>query len=101
MRSRISVVCMVLLVASGFATGMNAASPLPLFGQLVITIGQPNEEMLQLIRPVHEFATNAMIVLIVIHIAAALYHQFVARDDSTSRMLKFWRSAASDTSSRS
>lgn len=84
--------CMVLLVVSGYATGMNAADPIPLFGQLDITIGQTNEDTLQLIRPVHEFATNAMIALIAIHVLAALYHHFVAKDDSTRRMFKFWRS---------
>jgi cytochrome b561 len=28
--------------------------------------------------------------LIVIHILAALYHQFFAKDDTTLNMLKFW-----------
>ena len=86
--------CMVLLVVSGFATGMNAADPLPLFGQLDITLGQTNEDLMQTIRPVHEFATNAMIVLIVIHVVAALYHHFVAKDNSSRRMLRFWKSEA-------
>ena len=84
--------CMVLLVVSGFATGMNAADPIPLFGQLDITLGQTNEDLMQTIRPVHEFATNAMIVLIAIHVLAALQHHFVAKDRSTAKMLKFWKS---------
>ncbi len=86
--------CMILLVVSGFATGMNAASPLPLFGQLDITLGQSNEDFFQAIRPIHEFATNAMIALIAIHVLAALYHHYFAKDHSTARMLKFWRSSA-------
>jgi cytochrome b561 len=81
-----------LLVLSGIATAVNAADPIALFGALDITIGQSEEDMLELIRPVHEFATNAVILLIVIHILAALYHHFVARDGSTVRMLRFWRS---------
>ena len=81
-----------VLIISGLVTAANAASPIPLFGVLDITIGQSNEDFFQVIRPVHEFATNAVIVLIVIHILAALYHYFVARDDSTQRMLRFWHS---------
>jgi cytochrome b561 len=81
-----------LLVLSGIATAVNAADPIALFGALDITIGQSKEDTLELIRPVHEFATNAVILLIVIHILAALYHHFVARDGNTVKMLRFWRS---------
>ena len=83
-----------LLILSGIATAVNAADPITLFGQVDITLGQPGEDLFRQIRPIHEFATNAVIVLIVVHILAALYHQFIARDDSTMRMLKFWRSEA-------
>ncbi|MDX1734047.1 MAG: cytochrome b [Halioglobus sp.] len=81
-----------LLIFSGIATAVNAAEPITLFGQFDITLGQAGEDLFQQIRPIHEFATNAVIALIVVHILAALYHQFIARDDSTVRMLKFWRS---------
>lgn len=81
-----------LLILSGVATALNAASPLPLFGVWDITIGQLNEETFGTLRPVHEFATNALIALIVLHLVAALYHQFVLRDTSTINMLKFWSS---------
>jgi len=53
---------------------------------------ETNEDLMQTIRPVHEFATNAMIVLIAIHVVAALQHHFVAKDRSTTKMLKFWKS---------
>ena len=46
--------------------------------------------MFNLIKGVHEFATNAIIALIVIHILAALYHHFVVKDDTTKNMTKFW-----------
>ena len=83
-----------LMICSGIATAVNAASPIPLFGQFDITIGRSDEGFLQLIRPIHEFATNAVIVLIVLHIVAAIYHHFIAKDGSTVRMLKFWNSRA-------
>ena len=82
------------MLCSGIATAVNAASPIRLFGQFDITIGRSDEGFLQKIRPIHEFATNAVIFLIVLHIIAAIYHHFIAKDDSTVRMLKFWNSRA-------
>ena len=32
------------------------------------------------------------IAIIAVHIVAAIYHHVVAKDDSTARMLRFWRS---------
>lgn len=81
-----------LLILSGIVTAVNAASPIPLFGVWDITLGQLNEETFGVLRPVHEFATNALIALIALHVVAALYHQFVLRDTSTINMLKFWSS---------
>ena len=46
----------------------------------------------QTLRVVHEFSTNTVITLIVLHVLAALYHHFMVKDDSTVRMLRFWRS---------
>lgn len=81
-----------VLVVSGIATAINAAAPIALFGQVDITLGRADESVFDVIRPIHEFATNAVIALIVLHVLAALYHHFVARDDSTVRMLRFWKS---------
>ncbi len=83
---------MGVLMVSGAVTAINASSPLLLFGQLDITIGRLNEDFFKNVRVVHEFATNAMIALIAGHILAALYHHFIAKDDSTRRMLRFWKS---------
>ncbi len=80
------------LIVSGLATAMNATAPIALFGAFDITLGQTATDTFDMLRPVHEFATNAVIALIVIHLAAALYHHFVARDDSTRRMLQTWKS---------
>jgi len=80
------------LILSGIATAINASAPIALFGQWDITLGQVNEDTFQLLRPFHEFATNAVIALILLHVAAALYHHFIARDKTTVNMLKFWKS---------
>ena len=81
------------LILTGIATAINASSPIELFGALDITRGQSGEDTFNFIRDFHEFSTNAVIALIGLHIIASLYHQFVARDDSTMKMLKFWKSA--------
>ena len=80
------------LVLSGLATAINATPPIALFGVLDITLGQSTNSTFKFVRQFHEFATNAVIILIAGHIVAALHHHFVARDNATIRMLKFWRS---------
>ena len=84
-----------LLLVTGFATAINATNPIPLFGQLDITIGRETEDVFTFVRGFHELITNAIIVLIGLHVIAALYHGLIKRDGTTGRMLAFWRSAAS------
>lgn len=67
--------------------------PITLFGALDITSGQTSDETFVFLRQFHEFATNAVIVLIVLHLLAATYHHFIAKYDLTVNMLKFWRRA--------
>ncbi len=83
------------LVLSGIATAMNATSPIALFGQFDITLGQSDDDTFAFIRQFHEIATEAIILLIGIHLAAAIYHGVVKKDGTLGRMLKFWRSAPS------
>jgi len=85
---------MGLLILSGIITASFASDPIIVFGALDLVIS-PNEKFFTLVRVVHEFCTNAIIALILIHILAALYHHFYAKDDTTSKMLKFWQSKSS------
>lgn len=80
-----------LLIFTGILTGANATSDIQVFGQIAISIGQTEESMFQSLRPFHEFTTNAIIALIVLHVLAALYHEVVKRDRTLIKMLKFWR----------
>ncbi len=80
-----------LLILSGLATAINATAPIALFQSVEITIGAVDDSTFKALRPIHEFATNAIIALIVVHIVAALYHHIIMRDDSLVRMLKFWK----------
>ncbi len=81
---------------SGIATAINAAYPIALFGSIDITLGQTSEETFDFIRQFHEIITELIIVLIVVHVVAALYHGIAKRDGTMGRMLKFWRSASVD-----
>lgn len=81
------------LILSGIVTAINATSPIEIFGAFDFTAGQVDESTFDFLRGFHEIATNAVIALIALHIVAALYHQFIARDDSMIKMLKFWKSA--------
>ena len=81
-----------LVVVAGLLTVTNSVFPLALFGLFDITIGPETDVTFKFLREVHEFAILSLLAVIVIHMAAALHHHFVAKDDSTIRMLRFWRS---------
>jgi len=50
-------------------------------------LAQRNKELVQTIKEFHDTLGNFLIVLIVIHVAATLWHQWVRRDDTLRRML--------------
>ena len=79
------------LIVTGISMASFASNPIIVFG-LDMAFLTHNENLFSLIRGFHEFCTNAIIALILIHILAAIYHQFFAKDDTTLRMLVFWKS---------
>ena len=81
---------MGLLVVSGITTANFTSDPIVVFGLFNLSSEVDNLYMFDLIRGVHEFATKAIIVLIIVHIFAAIYHHYILKDDSTKNMLKFW-----------
>ncbi|OUR95156.1 hypothetical protein A9Q81_13740 [Gammaproteobacteria bacterium 42_54_T18] len=85
-------VLMGLLVGSGLLTAVSATSSTEVFGIFDITLGRMNDEFFDFVRQFHEFFTEVMIVLVVIHVVAALYHQFIRRDNLLLKMLTFKRS---------
>jgi len=80
------------LIVSGILSAVNADSLVAPFGLFAFGDGIGNEDSFLYFRNIHEWITDIIIALIVIHVLAALYHLFVARDGSTTRMLMFWRS---------
>jgi cytochrome b561 len=81
---------MGLLIVSGITAANFTNDPIVVFGLFNLSSEVDNLYMFELIRGIHEFATNAIIALITIHILAAIYHHFIVKDDTTKNMLKFW-----------
>jgi cytochrome b561 len=73
-----------VMVASGFAMSLMAGLPGIVFGGN----GQPLPETFDVFWPraIHGIAAKLLIALVVLHVAAALYHQFVKGDGLFRRM---------------
>ena len=84
-------VLVILMAASGFATAVQAGLPAIVFGGS----GAPLTESFWAFRPraVHGVIAKLLLALVVLHVAAALYHQFVRRDGLIGRMWFGRRSA--------
>ena len=80
------------LMVTGIISASFASDPIIVFGSFDLAFANHSVEFFILVRTIHEFCTNAIIVLILIHIFAAVYHHYIAKDDTTSKMLKFWTS---------
>ncbi|MEM1050659.1 MAG: cytochrome b/b6 domain-containing protein [Pseudomonadota bacterium] len=84
-----------LLIVSGIAAAINANSAVSPFGLFAYGDGVGNAELFAAIRTVHELTTKAIIGLIALHVAAALFHLTSKHHRHlTLRMLRFWRSEA-------
>ena len=73
---------------AGWAYSSAAGFPIVWFGVLPLPDFVPVDKALaEAIKPVHGFLAWALIGVVVLHIAAALKHQFVDRDGLLTRML--------------
>ena len=72
----------------GWAYSSAAGFPVVLFGQFPLPDFVPADKALaELIKPWHEISAFAMMALVVLHLAAALKHQWVDKDQLLHRML--------------
>ena len=71
----------------GWAYSSAKGFPIVWFGVLPLPdlVGK-NEELAQVLREVHELSAFALVGLALLHIAAALKHQFIDRDNLLARM---------------
>lgn len=83
---------MILMPLSGWLMSSAAGFPVSFFGWFTLPdlIG-PDKAWRDALRTTHFWLAWALIALAALHIAAALYHHFVLRDDTLRRMLPSWR----------
>jgi cytochrome b561 len=71
----------------GWAYSSAKGYPIVWFGVLPLPdLVAPNKELAELIKPLHGLAAFALIGLVVLHVGAALKHQFIDRDGLLDRM---------------
>lgn len=80
--------CMAALFATGLATALHTTTPVVVFGEWSLSLGNLDESLFLAIRQWHEFSTQAIMVLIGLHVLGAIYHQLILRDGVMSRMLR-------------
>ncbi|QKV52406.1 cytochrome b [Comamonas antarctica] len=72
----------------GWAYSSAAGFPIVFLGMLPLPdFVSPSPELAEMIKPLHQWSAYALAALIVLHVAAALKHQFIDRDGLLLRML--------------
>jgi cytochrome b561 len=79
---------MMVLPILGVLYLQAAEKPLTFLGMALPTLIGPDKELAHDLKEIHELIGNAMIVLIVLHAGAALWHHFKLRDNTLLRMLR-------------
>ena len=87
------VILYVLLFAlpvTGWLMSSAAGFPVVYFGVLPLPdLVAKNKELADLLKTVHYWLNKTLLVLVVLHVAAALKHHVLDRDDVLTRMLPF------------
>lgn len=79
---------MFAMPITGWLITSAAGLPVSFFGLFVLPdIIAPNEETRMFFQSVHQWLGYGLIVLIILHISAALKHHFINKDDILRRML--------------
>jgi cytochrome b561 len=80
-------VLMIAMPLSGYLLLSAAGKPIPFFGLELPALIDTDKELAKQIKEVHEFVGSAGYFLIGAHFVAALYHHFIVRDNTMTRML--------------
>jgi len=78
---------MIGMPLSGWLMLSAAGKPIPFFGLELPALLDTNKELAHQIKEVHEFIGTTGYFLIGLHAAAALYHHYIQRDNTLTRML--------------
>ena len=88
---RLLYVLLVAVPVTGWWISDTSRIPFKLFGKLPVPdLMDADKASSELAGSVHEALTMALVVLVVVHIAAALRHHFLLKNDTLKRMLP-WR----------
>lgn len=80
-------ILMIVMPLTGWLLLNATGKPLVFFGwELPILTGE-NKGLAEQLKEIHEFIGNAGFFLIGLHVAAAVYHHYIVRDDALTRML--------------
>ena len=79
---------MAVLPFSGWLMSNAAGYPVSVFGWFTLpTLVEKNLAVREAMGEVHEYAAWVLIVMLVAHVAAAVYHHRVLKDDTLTRMM--------------
>jgi cytochrome b561 len=78
--------CMLLMPVSGILLSQSAGYPVALFGLELPTLIGKSHDMHEFFEGVHGLTAWALLILLVAHIGAALYHHIKLKDDTLKRM---------------
>ena len=83
------------LMLTGIISAIFASHPIMVFGSYDLAFADHHNDLFFAVRSLHKFCTNAIIILIFVHVFAATYHHFIAKDMTTLNMAKFWTTKSS------
>ena len=79
-------------VVAGVATQFAKGNPISVFGLYEIASPWPKDKFFaHSLRELHEFIANCLIILAILHAAAALIHHYILKDNTLKKMLPFFR----------
>ena len=87
---RLLYLLILLQPISGWLVVSTAGRPASFFGWFAFpALAAENHDLHETLEGVHEALFNALVVVAVVHVAAALYHHVLLKDDTLRRMLPF------------
>lgn len=78
---------MIAMPISGWLLLSASGKPVPFFGLELPALIGPDKDLAKQIKELHELFGTAGYYLIGLHVAAAMYHHYIKRDDTLTRML--------------
>jgi cytochrome b561 len=88
-------VLMLVIPISGWLFSSADGVPVVYFGLIALPdLVAPNKALAETLKSVHHSLNWVLLAAVIVHVAAALEHHFIARDDILRRMLPRFRRAA-------